>query len=469
MPRLRSILVLLIGMASSFAARLPELREHPCKIGIHNARCGSVAVLENRADPSGRKIDIEFIQVRTAAKDPDPAAWFNVDGGPGMASTPAAAELVRVFGYVLKRRDLVLYDQRGTGGSTALHCSLHDGVSPDEAEDFLPEQGIRRCYQQMAPRADLTKYNTAESAEDLDQLRAALGYDKIVLHGLSYGTRLSQAYMQAHPQHVRAAVLEGALQPGTRISLDFARGMERTLRAILDDCRRDPRCKPVADQIDLRKIVGLRQIPFTSERRALGFTPAQFFEALRTLLYDGDGSRRVPLLLAEVSRGDTSQLARLHRTIHRDNPQFSWPLWLSVTCAEDTPFIRENQVGPATRGTLAGGYRIRQQQRACESWPVPQRDPAVGKPTNIPVLLMEGELDLVTPPWPDGVIKHYFPNGTQVVLPHTGHMPTGLDGLECLDKVEEQFLLRLDNSALDTSCRAGIRRKPFITARQNQE
>lgn len=93
---------------------------------------------------------------------------------------------------------------------------------------------------------------------------------------------------------------------------------------------------------------------------------------------------------------------------------------------------------------------------------MPRREPAVGKVTDIPVLIMQGQLDLVTPPWSDDELHRHFSNGRQVVLPLTGHMPTGLDGSECVDNIEEQFLFKLDSQALDTRCLSNIHRKPFV-------
>lgn len=448
----------LIVFASSAFAASPRVQEHTCKPAIPNARCGFIQVLENRGEPNGRKINIEFIQIRSTAKDREPDAWVEVNGGPGVASTPSVPDLLPVFGYVLKKRDLIFYDQRGTGASNPLHCDLHKNAPPAEAADFLPAKGVRDCARQFAGQADFSQYNTAVSVEDFDELRAALGYDKLTLAGLSYGTRLSQAYMLAHPDHVRAAMFEGALRPDSRIPLEYAHAMQKALDGVLADCRADPACKPVANQIDLKKIS-------RSERLGddqVSFTPEQFFEALRVLLYNGETARQVPLMLRDVTRGNAAALARLQQVTQSDDPMFSWPLWLSVTCAEDTPFISEDEIGPATKGTLIGDYRIRQQQRACKLWPVPRRKLSIGKPTNIPVLIMEGQYDVATPMWSDEDVHRYFPNGRQVVLPHAGHLLIGLEGMECLDKIESQFLEELDVKVLDTTCTSGIHRKPFV-------
>jgi pimeloyl-ACP methyl ester carboxylesterase len=99
--------------------------------------------------------------------------------------------------------------------------------------------------------------------------------------------------------------------------------------------------------------------------------------------------------------------------------------------------------------------------------PLTRRDPAFGRATNILALLIEGELDLVTPPWAEDQFHRHFTNGRQVVFPHMGHVAIGLDGLECVDNVEEQFLSTMDPRRLDTGCRDNIRRKAFLVEDKN--
>ena len=232
--------------------------------------------------------------------------------------------------------------------------------------------------------------------------------------------------------------------------------------AVLDDCRRDPACKSLAAQIELPKIATMQQIAFTVGGNSVAITPPQFFEMFRSLLYEGEGQSQAPLLLAEVSRGDTHQLGKLYERVYGDDPNFSWPMYLSVICAEDTPFITEDETRSTTQGTLDGDYRIRQQQHACKFWPVPNRDPQLGKPSAIPMPLMEGQSDLVTPAWSEEELYRYCPNGRQVILPLVGHMPVGFDGIECLDQIEEQFIATPNNKLLDVSRRDHIRRQPFV-------
>jgi pimeloyl-ACP methyl ester carboxylesterase len=459
-------LLLLVISALQLPAAVPRIREHPCPQGLRNARCGFIEVPEDRSARGSRTIHIEFVQVRANTSHPESDAWIDVAGGPGVPSTPAAPFMAQVFGYVLKHRDLVFYDQRGAGASSFLHCDLRQTDKPEEKGDFLPASAVRHCHQQIASHADPAQYNTAASVSDLEDLRAALGYQQLTLHALSYGTRLSQAYMAAYPAHIRAAIFEGVLQPGARIPLNFARDMQHSLEGVLDDCRRDPGCRPIADAIDLQRIAATGHFTFPVAGNPVQLTPAQLFEDLRVLLYDAQSARRLPLILRELSRGETASLPAVWETAHKDDPRYSWPLWLSITCAEDTPWIQENEIASATEGTVLQDYRIRQQQRACQEWPVPKRAVAAAKPARAPVLLMAGQLDPVTPPWNKSELSKYFSHGRQIVIPHAGHMLIGLAGIECVDTIEEQFLEKLDPDALDTTCVGKIQRNPFIVAQR---
>jgi pimeloyl-ACP methyl ester carboxylesterase len=453
------LLIVLFGLALS--AQPNKIFEHPCSPLIKNARCGYIEVPEDRTKPQGRKIHIEFVQLRSSAPDRAADAWFDVSGGPGVGATPHASEGLEIFGYVAKHRDMVTFDQRGTGASTPLHCDLYANVPAEELADFLPLRGVERCRQSVGS-ADLNFYNTATSVQDLEDLRAALGYDKVVLHALSYGTRLSQAYMQAHPDHVVAAIFEGALEPTARIPVKYATAFQDSLRDLLRDCRSDEKCKPLSAEIDLKKISGQKEFVVPTATGNVHLSSPQVFELIRSQLYDSDMARSVPLLLSELSQGDSKGLKKLIERRQKDDPNFSWPFWLSVTCAEDTAFLGSKDVDSA-RGTLLGDYRIDLQKRACRLWPVQRHDFQIGKPTPIPVLIMEGEEDPVTPPWPDSEVQHYFPNGRQIVMPLVGHVAVGLDGAECIDEIEEQFLAKFDVHSLDTNCLKNFRRKPFLT------
>src|SRR5262249_33163639 len=143
-----------------------------------------------------------------AAADP----VFVFHGGPGGAATDWVDETR--FGFLAglrKNHDLVFVDQRGTGSSNGLHCDVGD--DPEDLQAFfgelLAEDKVRACRQKLDAGANLKMYTTPIAMDDLDDIRAALGYQKINLMGVSYGAIAAQVYLRQHPEHVRAAMLVG--------------------------------------------------------------------------------------------------------------------------------------------------------------------------------------------------------------------------------------------------------------------
>lgn len=188
--------------------------EHPCT-GLPASprlRCGTVAVTEDRAKPDGRRIDLNVVIVTAAKPASDRQALFELEGGPGLADTNNAAfYLGDGIGYAATR-DVVLIDQRGTGRSNPLDCHEFDAAERKLAPMY-PVAAVEQCRARLSVLADLTRYTTSDAVEDLDAVRLALGYRKIDLIALSYGTTLALRYIATHGQNVRSAVLFSAAPP----------------------------------------------------------------------------------------------------------------------------------------------------------------------------------------------------------------------------------------------------------------
>src|SRR5262249_13059575 len=146
----------------------------------------------------------------SATPAPDPVFWLH--GGPGAAATQTAAAAKGGFLEGLRRdRDLVFVDQRGTGRSNPLACDLGD--DPADLDAFFgplfPPDLVLRCRRKLEAIADLALYTTPIAMDDLDEVRAALGYERINLVAASYGTIAAQVYLRQHPDHVRSVFLLG--------------------------------------------------------------------------------------------------------------------------------------------------------------------------------------------------------------------------------------------------------------------
>ena len=180
----------------------PAMTLTPCEpAGIPGpAKCGTFEVFENRAARRGRKIGINVIVLPATGNKREPDPLFYFAGGPGSGASEDAPGIARAFARIREHRDLVFVDQRGTGQSHPLDCTFYNPNDPQSYfEHFFPLEQVRQCRSQLEAKADLTLYTTTIAVDDIDDVRAALGYDKINLFGASYGTRAALVYLRQHP------------------------------------------------------------------------------------------------------------------------------------------------------------------------------------------------------------------------------------------------------------------------------
>ena len=184
----------------------PRPKLHRCDLGMPRPfECGHIMVPVRRGHPALGKTKVAFaIRHRRDLRQPSLGTIFAMDGGPGYASTakPYASSLIAALGPILRRRDLVLYDMRGTGLSDAIDCpALQAGLIQESI-------AIGECANQLGP--SFAGYTSGEAADDMNQVRRALGLGKIFFYGDSYGTFFGQAYAVRHPGTLRGLILDSA-------------------------------------------------------------------------------------------------------------------------------------------------------------------------------------------------------------------------------------------------------------------
>src|SRR5262249_19774132 len=247
------VLVVLVSCADAFApARAPSSNPwaaflsscHP--LGVDGpALCGKYEVFENRPARTGRKIGLKLIVLPASGNEhtSDPVFWLH--GGPGAAATQAVAAAREGFLQALRgHRDLVFVDQRGTGESNGLRCDLGDDPSDPKTffGDLFPLDLVKRCRTKLESAADLRLYTTPIAMDDLDEVRAALGYERINLVAASYGTIAALVYMRQHQDHLRAVFLAGVANTNIRLPLHFPGAAQRVLDLLFEDCAADSIC-----------------------------------------------------------------------------------------------------------------------------------------------------------------------------------------------------------------------------------
>jgi len=326
----------------------------------------------------------------------------------------------------------------------------------------------------LEQRADLTKYTTSIAMDDLDDVRAWLGYDRINLFGTSYGTRAALVYMRQHPEHVRSAILLGVAPTDLKMPLHHAESGARAMELLLGECGQDTACHAAFPQIrdDWKNALAqLEKQPARVEYSPPGKSAASttveiqrdvFAEKIRTWMYGRDKAARIPLIVHHAANGDFAPF--LQQAIGPSIPDFvADGAYLSVTCAEDVPFINQEEAAGLNAGNSFGNYRVFQQTRACERWPRGEIPTNFLEPvsSNAPVLIFSGNMDPVTPPKYGEEVARHLPNSRHVVIPEAGHGVDGLTDPGCIDRIAIEFLGDAKN--LDVSCVERMARAPFVT------
>jgi pimeloyl-ACP methyl ester carboxylesterase len=466
-PLLWTLLLLPLGMPAPAAAR-PADHLKPCHPdGIkEEVLCGTYPVWEDREARRGRKIDLNVVVVPALDPNPAPDAIVYLFGGPGEGAAGDGLFVLEEKG-LRQRRDVLLVDQRGTGKSNPLNCDFYGPDSHSKgadpvllAGDLFPPSAVRQCRERLEKVADLRLYTTAPGMDDIDEVRAWLGYEKVDLIGGSYGTRAAQVYLRRHPQAVRSVVLDGVAPVDETIPLHHAYAGKRAIDLLFAECAADAACHAAFPRLgaELQAVMeridhGVKvRIPDTATGKTVEVTPSRglIAEGLRFMMY-GSAARKLPLAVHRAYEGDLAQLVSLAASRRAElDRDLSMGMNFSVTCAEDLPFIDDATAARETAGTLLGDYRIREQKRVCADWPRGAIPADAHQPvrSDVPALLFSGERDPVTPPEFGVRVAKSLPNSLHLVMPHGSH------GAEspCARAILQQFVEQASVKGLDTSC-----------------
>lgn len=464
-------LTLALALAASPSVKLsPCQLEHPYTPVRVSARCGTLEVPEDRAHPARRRIALAIAVIRAEAPRPRPDAVFVLAGGPGQAIRSVFPLLAPAFGRIARDRDVVLVDQRGTGGSGRLSCPSLDAperVLEDPASEL---RAIEACGRSL--RADLSKYGTRDFVADLEAVRVALGYAQANVVGFSYGTRAALAWLGAYPGSVRSLVLDGVTPSDYVVGASLEQDGQRALDLLFARCAADPLCaKAFPDPAaELRSLAARlarapervrARHPLTAAPLVSTFGLDQLRAVVSSFLYESETAAVLPPMLHAAAGGDLGPLAAQGVAATAElEAGLSRALQLSVVCAEDAPLLAGTPADPDARLFLGRSARDAF-RRSCAAWPVPRAAPRRTSSfwSAVPVLLLSGEADPVTPPrWAERLLPD-FPNARHVVLAGQGH---GVLSRGCVPRLVAEFLDAGSGARLDLSCAAAIRPPPVF-------
>ncbi|MFN7963341.1 MAG: alpha/beta fold hydrolase [Thermoanaerobaculia bacterium] len=417
--------------------------------------CGTLAVPESRGEPEGQKLELAVILARhpSAAATVDPLLFLG--GGPGDPLFPTAAGLLAEPELALglaEGQDLVLIEQRGVGASSPnLSCpqAVLDLASAELCRAQMQSQGI-----------DLSRYNSLESAADLETLRQALGAERFQVIGFSYGSRLALTLARERPDSVSSLVLDGAFPP--EASEENALHLAAALRSILSRCALDPGCGPAFPSLEGRFVARLESL----DRRPI---------YINGNLVDGDTFVRLlpafqsspelvaylPALVDGLARLEPQLLDALFPARQPNAPPppdlGTTAMYLSVTCNEEVPFWNLGALQSVAAGAdpIAAAFARSDLHLAeiCAIWPSGRAPERESQPvsTALPVLVFNGLNDLQTPAEDGQRLAAKLPNARGIDFAANGHVASR-QSPACALSLVAQFERSGDPASLDTTC-----------------
>lgn len=437
-----------------------------------NARCGSLEVAENPAEPAGRRISLKIAIAPATGKTTEPDPVFFFAGGPGQAASETWVMIRSTLNKIRKTRDIVMIDQRGTGGSNKLGCESEVEEDLNQEIDLeLVRSETEKCL--AALDADPRFYTTTIAMGDYNLVRQAMGYDKVNIMGVSYGTRAAQVYLRLFPDTVRSVTLDSVVPMQLALGAEHARMLDLSVQSVFRDCAADQSCNALFPHQaeELSALVAQlraepRQItiinPVSGEPQVMRLTADTLGVALRFLSYASETQALIPLLVHEaLTTGDLSRLASQALLVMTGlNEMLAKGMELSVLCSEDFPFI---DVTADNSDTLMGNLFLEVVDLQCNVWPRGEAPEGFHEPvvSDIPVLLMSGERDPVTPPHYAEQTAGTFSNSLNLVARGQAH---SVMKDVCLREITTEFIEKGSVENLDTSCVEKILPAPFFTS-----
>ena len=436
-----------------------------------SARCYRIDVPANWAEPAGSLISLPVVVVPATGPLVSPDPLVVLAGGPGGSGIGAAAA------WSDPHRDVVLYDQRGSGAAQpALTCPERNEAwvaNLQRADAFEEEcaaivEAYAACRARLeASGIDLDDYDTEASVRDLDAIRVALGYEKWNLLGASYGARLALAAMRSTPNMIRSVVLDSVYDvtdggmAATKAAGDLA------VAEVIAACDEDVVCRsthpdlvrqigdvalryeaaPLQLEVDLGDGRGARTFVITGTDMMAGLFDAVNDPVLLPL---------IPSMIGDLAAGDTSVVELLLRRGVALQDTIAWGMHLSMNCADNAGLDPDAEARVVAD---PGRFELLFTEPLCSAWPVEATSSTFNEPvrSDIPTLVIAGRFDSRTSPSGSEQAARRLGSATFAVWPNRGHIVTGDP---CANTLLSAFL---DDPAaqLDLTCVDTIRRPDF--------
>ena len=434
--------------------------------------CGWLTVPESRASSSARHLKL-WVAIARAPRDTRKAdSILYLHGGPGIATVdtwfPFFPDSV-AWGAFRETRDIVFFDQRGTGRSQPLLCpalkkELEEIDKGDQTASSRLDATVAayaKCRRTMASaHQNPGAYTSAETVQDAEDLRKALGVPEWNVYGTSYGSFVALLYLRAHPAAIRSAILDSPYPPNSMAWAEQITTTARAYEAVERACQRVAACASRFPDIRGRLIQAVTRLDAQPIAREKGpIDGSRFVSTLWTMLVNAESSLYVPLAIDLAASGDEAVVSRLvaiyggNDTFGDDSPAQA----MAVNCHEGGRRTESTREATRRHPEFAGNDPAEGLDRICETFQPVHVAPELFSPvvSDKPVLLYSGDFDPATPLEDALQASRFLSRGTIVPVAGASHAPFYSD--ECTRGIAHAFLLA-PKSTPDLSCLQ--RRKP---------
>jgi len=462
---------LICSVIFSYQSQAIKLTE--CRIGSESgatkvkAECGVLPVAEDRNNTT-RMIDLNIAVVRSKSTQKQPDPVIMLAGGPGQSAVESYSLAAHAFKDILKDRDVVLVDQRGTGKSNPLKCDFDEERMQEIMKDpDLMVGEVAKCVTQLDAAPQF--YTTTESIKDLEEVRKALNIEKWNLIGISYGTRKALTYMKMFPDAIRSVILDGVVPQQEPLASSHEKNLLDALNKQFEQCAAQPACKETFGDVeqqmwalfdkfkDNEETVRI-QDPVSGKYEEVTLTRDYVALVVRMYAYSSSSMNLLPLIISEANGGQLETVASQATLLSSALQESMTNVELSILCAEDAPFYK--QVSDGAENTIFGEDFLSKTTKICKVWPHIVVDYSFKDPvqSDLPVLLLSGELDPVTPPAFAEIAMETLSNSQHLVAKGQGH---NVFPLGCMPDIITEFF-KDPESELDTECMSDFDYTPFF-------
>lgn len=429
---LPTLLLALLSLSNNVVADDSVKNGHCYVEGLSDRlRCGYVTVAEDPKKPNGRTINIHYVIVPAVKPLYPSEALLAIAGGPGQSAIDNAALFDQTFSKVRETRDILLIDQRGTGRSNLLSCPEDKSLSPFSIDERLFDNlaETKKCLTTFD--TDVAMYNSSFAIHDFEAVRNHVGYTKLHLYGISYGSRMAQLYMRHYPESLATVTLDGVV-PMQQSVLAVGLSVDRALNGVFDQCESNKDCNEqfpnlrltlnqLSDRLENKAIETTVFHPATGVPTTFLLTRDKLLGILRLSMYSYSTRSLVPLTIDRTAAGNYQSLLGLY-SLTMDGLDMAIGMHNSVVCAEDIHRI-DSDLSADIKQSYTANTMYQALLESCLIWPTEKVNDSffAAIESDIPTLLLSGKLDPATPPDWGTLAMEKMTNAKHFVAPYATH------------------------------------------------